>query len=209
MPDDEWREETRASYNTVAKSYAEFVTGALTGDPYLAATLNLFAALLPLGAPVADVGCGPGHVTAHLAELGPDAFGIDLSPAMIDLAREAYPQLTFEVGDMTELTLPPVAGILSFWSLIHIPDESIPPTLAGFHRALNPGGVLLLGFHAGDGTRLKTEGYGGHPMRVHVHRRQPARMTEWLTEAGFAVETTLLLDQHTKSPGAAIFARKP
>ena len=49
--------------------------------------------------PVADVGCGPGHVTAHLNKLGVDAFGIDLSPAMLDLARRDHPGLRFEVGD--------------------------------------------------------------------------------------------------------------
>lgn len=209
MPDDEWRHHTRVSYDTVAESYAGFVDGALTADPYLAAALRLFAALVPPGAAVADVGCGPGHVTAHLAAFGTNVFGVDISPGMIDLARRSHPGLRFEVGDMTELSLPPVAGIVSFWSLIHAPDEAVPGTLAGFHRALVPAGMLLIGFHAGDGSRLKTEGYGGHPMRVHVHRRPPERMAGWLTEAGFSVEATLLLDQHTPSPGAVIFARRP
>ncbi|MGW4848298.1 class I SAM-dependent methyltransferase [Nocardia brasiliensis] len=61
--------------------------------------------------PVADVGCGPGEVTAHLHELGVDAFGIDLSPAMIDVARRDHPGLRFEVGSMTELNLP-VASVV-------------------------------------------------------------------------------------------------
>jgi trans-aconitate methyltransferase len=37
--------------------------------------------------PVADVGCGPGNVTAHLHTLGLTAFGVDLSPEMVGLAR--------------------------------------------------------------------------------------------------------------------------
>ncbi|WP_435827740.1 class I SAM-dependent methyltransferase [Nonomuraea dietziae] len=41
------------------------------------------------------MGCGPGRVTAHLVELGVSSFGIDLSPAMIELARRAYPDLRF------------------------------------------------------------------------------------------------------------------
>jgi len=55
---------------------------------------------------VADVGCGPGHVTAHLHELGVDAFGIDLSPEMVAVARREHPAPRFEVGSMTDLDLP-------------------------------------------------------------------------------------------------------
>lgn len=51
------------------------------------------------------MGCGPGRITAYLRELGADAFGIDLSPAMIEIARRDHPSLRFEVGSMTNLDL--------------------------------------------------------------------------------------------------------
>jgi ubiquinone/menaquinone biosynthesis C-methylase UbiE len=57
------------------------------------------------GGTVADVGCGPGRITAHLRQLGVDALGIDLSPAMIEVARRDHPGLRFEVGSMTDLAL--------------------------------------------------------------------------------------------------------
>ena len=78
-----------------------------------------------------------------------------------------------------------------------------------FRRVLCPGGVLLLGFHAGDASRLKTEGYGGHPMKVYVYRRQPADMAAALRDAGFAVEAHMLLDPDDNVPGALLFARCP
>jgi hypothetical protein len=77
---------------------------------------------------------------------------------------------------------------------------------AGQVRALRPGGPLLAGFHVGDVTRLKTEGYGGHPMRVRVHRRTPERMAALLRDAGFTVGAHLLLDPDTPRPGALLFA---
>jgi len=49
---------------------------------------------------VADVGCGPGYVTAHLHDSDVEVFGIDLSPEMIDIARRDHPHLRFEVGTM-------------------------------------------------------------------------------------------------------------
>ena len=211
MNPDGWLADTRTSYDTVAVGYADHVRDALAGEPYLQASLGLFGDLVRVfgGGPVADVGCGPGHVTAHLHKLGLDAFGIDLSPAMIDVARRDHPDLRFEVGSMTELHLADtsVAGLLAFWSLVHVPDEAVPMVLGQFRRVLRPGGPLLLGFHVGEGSRLKTQGYGGHPMKVYVHRREPGRVTAWLREAGFTVEAELLLDLDKSVPGAVLFAR--
>ncbi|SDX27430.1 Methyltransferase domain-containing protein [Saccharopolyspora shandongensis] len=209
---DGWLADTRTSYDAVAVSYADQVRDALSENPYLRAALALFADMVRAvdGGPVADVGCGPGHVTAHLHELGIDAFGIDLSPAMIDMARRDYPGLRFEVGSMTDLALADasVTGILAWWSLIHVPDDAVPAVFEHFRRALRPGGPLLLGFHVGDESLLKTEGYGGHPMKVHVHRRRPAEVAAWLGDAGFVVEAQLLLAPEENRPGAVLFARR-
>ncbi|WP_353074080.1 hypothetical protein [Amycolatopsis carbonis] len=98
-------------------------------------------------------------------------------------------------------------GVLAFWSLIHIPDALVPTVLAHFHRALRPGGVVLLGFHVGDTTTCKTSGYGGHPMHVHIHRRRPATMSAFLRAAGFTVESEHLLDPDARVPGGVVIAR--
>ncbi|SFW76214.1 class I SAM-dependent methyltransferase [Amycolatopsis australiensis] len=201
-----WLADTRTSYDTVAESYAEFVSDALEKQPYLRAALTLFAS--QVDGPVADVGCGPGHFTAYLASLGVDASGIDLSPAMIGLARRAHPDLRFEVGSMTDLPRPDasVAGVLASWSLIHIPDDDVPGVLGHFRRVLRPGGLLMIGYHVGAGTRLKTEGYGGHPMRVHIHLRQPWWLARHVRKAGFTIDAEWLLDPENKTPQAILFA---
>jgi SAM-dependent methyltransferase len=212
MKPDGWLADTRTSYDTVAVSYADQVREALSGEPYLRAALALFAdAVRDVGGgPVADVGCGPGHFTAHLHGLGVDAFGIDLSPGMVGVARAEHPELRFEVGSMTALDLADesIAGALAFWSLIHVPDEAVPTVLSGFRRALRPGAPLLIGFHVGDESQLKTQGYGGHPMKVYVHRRRPAQVSAWLREAGFTVEAEMLLGPEASVPGAILFARR-
>jgi SAM-dependent methyltransferase len=206
----DWLDDTRSSYDTVAASYAELLRGDVPEQPYLWAALTLFAGQVRAagGGPVADVGCGPGHVTADLHDLGVDAFGIDLSPRMIEQARREHPDLRFEVASMTELPLADdsVAGLLAWWSLIHIPDEAIALVLRHFRRALRPGGPLLIGWHVGNVTRLKTDGYGGHPMRVRVHRRTPERMADLVHAAGFTVGAQLSLDPDTPRPSAVLFA---
>jgi SAM-dependent methyltransferase len=212
MNADDWLADTRTSYDTVAASYADHVRNLLDEMPYERAMLALFAGLVHAAGrgPVADVGCGPGRVTAHLRELGVDVFGIDLSPAMIDIARRDHPGLRFEVGSMTDLDLADasVAGLLAWYSLIHIPDDEIGSVFAHFRRVLRPGGPLLLGFHVGDESRLKTQGYGGHPMKIYIHRRQPARVAAWLRDAGFAVEAQMTLSSAESSLGGILFARR-
>jgi SAM-dependent methyltransferase len=212
MDADDWLADTRTSYDTVAASYADYVRGAIDNLPYLRSALALFADSVRAagGGPVADIGCGPGHVTALLHGLGVDAFGIDLSPAMIDVARREHPGLRFAVGSMTHLSLSTasVAGVLAWQSLIHVPDDEVPAVLAHVHRVLRPGGPLQVLFHAGDGVRVKTEGYGGHPMKVRVHRRQPEKMASWLREAGFGIEAQLLLNPDDKASQAIVFARR-
>lgn len=157
---------TREAYNSNAERYAEFVRDGLRDRPFERAMLGVFAELVKAAdlGPVADVGCGPGYATAHLHGLGLDAFGIDLSPAMIALARRDYPGLRFDEGRMAELDLPDGAlgGILSRASIIHTPPEHVPATLAEFSRVLAPGGHLLLEFVADD--------HPDQPARAYDHK---------------------------------------
>ncbi|MGI5183466.1 class I SAM-dependent DNA methyltransferase [Dactylosporangium sp. CA-152071] len=192
----DWVTDTRASYDTVAVSYGEMLKDALDGQPVVRHVLAMFAELVLSagGGPVVDVGCGTGRVTAHLRTLGLDASGVDLSPGMVEVARQDHPGVRFDVGSMTGLDLADgsVQGILAWFSIIHVPDDAVRQAFGEFRRVLRDGGVVLVGFYVGDTTVLKTEGYGGHPMKVHVHRRPIERVAGWLTEAGLHTDVELL-----------------
>ncbi|MBB0243442.1 methyltransferase domain-containing protein [Streptomyces alkaliphilus] len=146
---------TADAYDAVAVRYAEFVRAEFDGLPLDRAVLAAFAEYVrAAGAgPVAELGCGPGRVTAHLRDLGLDVFGVDLSPVMIELAREAYPDLRFEVGSMHALDLADerLRGIVSWYSIIHVPPRDVPSYLAEFRRVMAPGGHLLLAFFESEG----------------------------------------------------------
>ncbi|WP_169983294.1 class I SAM-dependent methyltransferase [Microbispora sp. H10836] len=159
---------TAEAYDAVAVLYAELFRDSLDRLPLDRAMLAAFAeSVRAAGAgPVAELGCGPGYVTEHLRGLGLDVFGVDLSPRMIELAREAYPDLRFEVGSMHALDLADgeLAGILSWYSVIHTPPRELPPYFAEFRRVLAPGGVLLLGFFQSEGD----------PVSEFDHKAAPA-----------------------------------
>ena len=212
MPDS-WLSDTRSSYDADASGYAEIVDGLLGRMPYLRGSLALFAESVRAagGGPVADVGCGPGYVTRYLHDAGVDAFGIDLSPEMIAIARRKYPDLRFEVGTMTDLDLDDdsVAGVVAFWSVIHIPDHAVSGVFEQFRRVLRQGGPLLVGFHVGDDTQHSSEGYTGSPINVDTYRRPPSKVEAWLRDAGFTIEAELVMRPDEDVPGAVIFARNP
>ncbi|MFI6170381.1 class I SAM-dependent methyltransferase [Nocardia sp. NPDC051052] len=205
-----WLEDTRTSYDAVASTYADLTRHFLNETPVERAAFASFADSIHAqgGGLVADVGCGTGRITAHLHQLGVDAFGIDLSPGMIEVAQRDYPDLRFEVGSMTDLALADssLVGLVAWYSLIHIPDDQISSVLTHFRRVLRPGGPLLLGFHIGDESRLKTHGYGGHSMKLYVHLRQLSQVSTWLNDAGFTIRAHRTLTSAESKLGGIILA---
>lgn len=184
---------TRRAYDTVAVDYARLLAQGLPSDPTDRLVLTRFAA--GLRGPVIEVGCGPGRMTGPLADLGLAVRGIDLSPAMVDEARRRYPQLDFEVGTMTALDLPDgsVAGVVAWYSIIHLQPVDLPGVFAEFARVLIPGGRLQLAFQVGDGP-VEIEHAYGHDLSATAYRLDPDVVAGLLRDAGFSVLVRQLRD---------------
>ncbi|MEU6063185.1 class I SAM-dependent methyltransferase [Streptomyces sp. NPDC047082] len=205
---------TRSSYDAIAKEYSDRYPDHLADRPVDRAVLTAFAELATTAAPapVADLGSGPGHVTARLHDLGVQTFGVDISPRMTALAREAHPHLRFHVGSLTSLDLPDgtLGGIAALYSIIHVPDEHLPATFAEFHRTLVPGGHVLLAFQYGDGDGLRLTERFGHEISLDYHWRTPDTVADLLAEAGLhPIARTVRepLDEE-KLPRGFVLARK-
>ena len=205
---------TRTFYDAVAEDYAEMFAAERT-EPRDGTVLADFAELVNRGGggPVADLGCGPGRTTAHLASLGLDVLGLDLSGSMLAIARRENPDLTFRQGSMLELDIPDgaLAGAVSWYSSIHTPVDRLPSLFAEFHRVLAPGGHLLIAFQAGD-RPLTLDRPFGHPVRLDFERRRPEAMAGLLEAAGFALRSRTVREADTElgesSPQAFLTARK-
>lgn len=205
---------TRASYDAVAAEYADHFRHELARKPLDRAVLSAFAELVGRagGAPVADVGCGPGEVTAYLAGLSVPVFGVDLSPGMVETARCAHPGLRFEVGSMTALDIADgaLAGLVANYSIIHIPDERLPEVFAEFHRVLAPGGYVLLVFQVGDRPWRLGEAFD-RDISLWFHRRRPDDVAEMVRAAGFFLHTRMVRAPDTEAESteqAYVVARK-
>jgi SAM-dependent methyltransferase len=205
---------TRTAYDAVAVRYAELFDNYLADLPLDRALIAAFAELVRAAdaGPVADLGCGPGSVTGYLHSLGLNAFGVDLSPTMIELARQAHPDLRFEVGSMADLEAGDGAlgGVLAWYSIIHTPPEEVPAVLTEFHRVLAPGGHLLLAFfQADDDPGVLTQPFD--------HRVTPGfrwsldGLAELLHKAGFTESARLRREPNEteRFPRGHLLVRKP
>lgn len=97
------------------------------------------------GQTLLDVGCGTGHWSAFFAEMGYQVTGVDVSPAMIDVARSAVPQCTFQVADAHELPFDDGAFdvVASMAALEFLPDQAA--AVREMARCVREHGQLLLG----------------------------------------------------------------
>jgi SAM-dependent methyltransferase len=198
-----------AAYDGVAELYAATFADILDRQPLERALLVAFADLVRDGS-IADLGCGPGHTTAYLHGLGIDVFGVDLSAAMVALARRAYPDLRFEEGTLTALDLPDRAfgGVLCRYSLIHLPPADLPVALAEVHRVLTPGGYLLLGFLATDEAVTDVHPYD-HRV-APAYRWPPDQLARLAAQAGLTEVARLVrapMDGE-RGPQAQLLARR-
>ncbi|BFO18533.1 class I SAM-dependent methyltransferase [Streptomyces sp. KM77-8] len=207
----EHQDETKAAYDGVVELYASLFADRLETHPFSRNMIRTFAELVrETGNPrAADVGCGPGHLTAMLNELGLEARGFDLSPGMVDHARRAHPELRFEEATMEALPVEDgtLGGVLAHYSMIHTPPGEVPALLAEQVRVLAPGGLLLVSFFATDGAEPIPFDH-----KVTTAYSWPAdRFAELLAGAGLATFARLLHDPASERGflDAHLLARRP
>jgi ubiquinone/menaquinone biosynthesis C-methylase UbiE len=130
---------------------------------------------------VCDIGYGPGNIARYLRDSGQiDVFGLDLSPRMVDQARQLNPDIKFQVGNMMALDLQneSLAGIVAF-SIVNIPEDLLPTVFGEMWRVLKLDGRLLLSFHIGNQV-VRPEELPGHPVRwISFSFGQRSLRTRW------------------------------
>jgi len=203
----------QTSYDLVAEEYTQNIAGELQHKPLDRELLDRFSRRVDKTGPVCEIGCGPGHVARYLHQRGVKVFGCDLSSKMVEQARLLNPGLEFHRGDMMALEMADhtLAGIVAFYSIIHIPRAKVVQALHELGRVLRPGGLLLLAFHLGEGMLHRDE-WWGKKVCVDFSFFRSDEMSGYLREAGFEVEQIIerepYPDVEHPSRRAYIFARR-
>jgi uncharacterized protein len=179
-------DKVRAAYAAVAASYAEERRDELAGLPFESWLLRRVVELSDR-APVIDVGTGPGHVAAFLAEAGADATGLDVTPEMVDEARRRYPGVSYQVGDLRRLMRPAThdgwGAVLAWYSLSHLAASELPAAIGSLTRPLRANGWLVLALPTGAEVRTLTDWFG-HEIDLDFVLHDPAEVLATVERAG-------------------------
>lgn len=187
----------RRSYDAVAENYLAGFRDELAHKPFDRALLAALIERSEPGAPIADLGCGPGHVAAWLAGQGAAAVGIDLSESMVAVGRREFPGVDFRQGDLLDLPAKDqeFGAVVALYSIIHLRPGELRSAFEEMRRVLRPGGQVLVSFHLGTEVRHLTD-WLGHEVDVDFHFFQADDVVTELTEAGFRVDARLERRHH-------------
>lgn len=206
----------RTAYDAGAEAYVEWVGTEIspTTEGVLdRSVLESFAHLVSEGpgGRVADVGCGPGRVAAFLAARGVEVVGLDGSWEMLAAASIAHPAISLTQATLTALPFCglSLAGVVSWYSIIHTPPELLDRVWAELRRVVRPGGQLLVAFQAGEGeAHLRNEVFG-RPVSLTSYRHAPIEVERSLVKEGFRLHARIVRDPalaHETTPQAFIIA---
>lgn len=164
------------------------------------------------GERILDLGCGTGHLTAQIADSGAQVMGVDRSPEMIAAAREAYPNLKFEIADARDLPFREEFDAVFSNATLHWIREA-EEALHGIWRALRPGGRFVAEFGGKGNIRTMEEAFDRALMELGAGGPGDVRpwyypsISEYATLAeanGFEVGFITLFDRPTElADGAA------
>lgn len=170
---------TRAFYEKNASGYAD-----TTLNAPIAPILLAFAAQLPAGGKVIDLGCGAGRDLALFRLRGLQPVGLDYSRALSFLAQR-HSDAPVVIGDMRVLPFASEVfdGGWAAASLLHLRRNEIPSALAEAHRVLRPKSLLFTSMKRGSGEDQDRHG------RWFFYF-EPAQWIAYLEEAGFEVLET-------------------
>ncbi|GAA4642464.1 class I SAM-dependent methyltransferase [Gordonia humi] len=178
--------DVQPGYDAMAAEYARVLPDPFQ-TPLERGAVDAFAAHVraaDLGPTIVDVGCGTGHIAAHLTTAGFSVTAVDPSAGMLDQARLAYRDLSFTRDDASlgSVDLGAAAGVIARYSLIHVAPEQVRETLRDWAARLRSGSVVLL---AGQSTDESGTAPFDHAV-APAWRWHPDEVVRALSDAGFA-----------------------
>jgi SAM-dependent methyltransferase len=154
--------------------------------------LDRFAALLPPGGTILDIGCGFAEpIAAYFIGCGFSVTGADSSPSMIAACRSRFPDNEWHTGDMRTLELRKTFdGVIAWDSFFHLTPEDQRRMFAVFGKHATPDAALM--FTSGPSHGEALADYHGNPL-YHASL-DPAEYRTLLADEGFRVVAHIAQD---------------
>jgi cyclopropane fatty-acyl-phospholipid synthase-like methyltransferase len=151
--------------------------------------VRAFAADLPHGSRILDVGCGNGLPATGVLALSHEVTGVDISEEQIARARSNVPAATFVRGDVREVDLPagPFDAIVALYLIDNIARDDYPTLFRRLGELLRPNGRLLLSAEPGEDPWQQYT-WLGVPMFINTVATD--QLVQLVQEAGLSVVRT-------------------
>jgi SAM-dependent methyltransferase len=218
MSSEEYVVVPKAVYDMASEQYVKFAGTEISAATECVLDQTLLVAFIELVKQgtvlrVADLGCGPGRVAAFMAGRGLDVVGVDLSPAMITIARETHPHIAFVEGRLDALPIGTgeLAGAVYWYSIIYTPPEHLTEAFAELARVVRPGGHALVAFQAGVGEAVQRDRAHGTDLSLTLYRHDVGSVSRYLEDAGLKVSATVRREpelEHESGAQAFVIARR-
>lgn len=174
-------------YDKTAQAYADKFGDELSHKHLDKILLQSFAAENKSNGKVIDLGCGPGQTTRFLYDCGiTDIIGTDISPSMIEVAKQIHPSISFEVADMLQLQYADrsFGSAIAFYAIVHFDYEQVKIALKEIKRVLKEKGQFLFSFHIGEET-VHLDNFLEQPVNINFNFFDTTKIIALLTEVGF------------------------
>jgi SAM-dependent methyltransferase len=184
----------RRSFDAIAESYAREFADELDRKPFDRELLVGLASTVPHGASALDIGTGAaGHIGRFLADQGLIVTGVDLSPAVVEVAQRLNPGMTFVVADFRALPLADAAldFVVGFYCYIYATDDDVVEGLSEARRVLRSGGRLLIAIHGDLDDRPREKAFTefqGTPVDITMRYSTPATLATLAERAGLRID---------------------
>lgn len=186
--------EVKNCYNQTAEEYAKVFYDELSHKSFDRMVLKRFADENKVKGKIADLGCGSGHTTTFLQNLGvEELIGIDLSSEMIRQARQMNESIEFEVGNMLDLSIneEEFGAVLAFYAIVHFNYEEIEKAFSEIYRVLKNAGQFLFSFHVGN-EQIDLDEFLDKKVKITFYYFEVDKILEILERVGFKVIETVL-----------------
>lgn len=136
------KQETTETYNRTATQMADKFRNIGARIEDIEKTFSLLNKVNPF---VVEIGCGDGRDAKEIVKHTDYYLGLDISPSMIELAKEHVPEASFVIADVETFIFPDNIDIIfSFASLLHSDKGTVKDVLDRVYKKLNVGGLFFI-----------------------------------------------------------------